>query len=651
MTSNETPYFPNEDDLDSLNVQFFELWSDKLKLCTVNTKVLDNLLPPDLRLAAPTNRWRDEDSLAPGGSEKKRKVSVSSLSVAQIAAAPTKASDRSTVASAAAAFPSERPEAHGEAGDTYEIGETDYIDTAFLDELRTVEYCNEDPFFPKGRLLVRECMRTIFALFAKADADEGQVVLIGSPGVGKSILFFFAALYKAQKETVVFLRRNPCSRSISAFVMRRSRHHDGSVDVLFARKIPSYKKLADLWEYFWKNLLQLKSREEVLCFIDGPKQQDVDGTLSGGYDFYCTSFGYDGFKTHQEYHKLWILDAWNDVDAVKALGLYPHKHSREKAEKVYNLCGGSIQRMFQACSDEGFKRVRDAINVDTLKATRQTVQALDFVGYTRHDLTLPDLLVAMFRSQGCDSDFRMKPVQYVDSPYVMKQLATNTVTKVFKDGYEVAIKFDDRTMQGLFYKRYLHHWLMEKVKTESGFCGITNVCWSEGSAKEGMEELNQPYIYWIPSIPNFYIDAAVLLGTTMHVMQYTVATKHEFNEAAFRTVFIRKLLLSLQFDAVKVHSVTAADPTSSDALGVSQASAATDHTSSKILNVVSPAASRNASDGEMLTVEYLDHYFKLDVDDYFKLDVDADDSDGCAALFRAMLVLDPANPHVVMSDK
>jgi hypothetical protein len=73
------------------------------------------------------------------------------------------------------------------------------IDLGFLDDLRI----EDEPFFP-NRIYVRNNMRKIFGLYMN---DVGTVkpmkrptVLIGSPGVGKSVLFFLAAIYRCSQK-------------------------------------------------------------------------------------------------------------------------------------------------------------------------------------------------------------------------------------------------------------------------------------------------------------------------------------------------------------------------------------------------------------------------------------------------------------------
>ena len=93
---------------------------------------------------------------------------------------------------------------------SYNLCTTSIMDLNFLDPLRLVN--EEDVFFPK-KIFIRDCMKEVFQVFC-ADAQivgrkagSFQTVLIGSPGVGKSVLFFLVALYQAQFSYIMYYRR------------------------------------------------------------------------------------------------------------------------------------------------------------------------------------------------------------------------------------------------------------------------------------------------------------------------------------------------------------------------------------------------------------------------------------------------------------
>ena len=78
------------------------------------------------------------------------------------------------------------------------------LDLEFLDQLRTA-----NDFLPP-RAFVRQEMRTMFTmLVSKYEPEEEQRVLVGSPGIGKSVLFFLAALRRVvvHGEKVIYVRK------------------------------------------------------------------------------------------------------------------------------------------------------------------------------------------------------------------------------------------------------------------------------------------------------------------------------------------------------------------------------------------------------------------------------------------------------------
>lgn len=84
-------------------------------------------------------------------------------------------------------------------------------------------------------------MRQVFCLFrGDLEDDDYRRVLLGSPGVRKSIACFLAALWKALHDSrpVVYLRKVKEEKRVSAFAMNRTA--EGALDVHFSRRIKKY---------------------------------------------------------------------------------------------------------------------------------------------------------------------------------------------------------------------------------------------------------------------------------------------------------------------------------------------------------------------------------------------------------------------------
>lgn len=75
-----------------------------------------------------------------------------------------------------------------------------------------ISHADGETFLVADALYVRDCMREVFGLFHADVARDprpmpsvtSSAVLVGSPGVGKSILFFLAALDQARKSKIVY---------------------------------------------------------------------------------------------------------------------------------------------------------------------------------------------------------------------------------------------------------------------------------------------------------------------------------------------------------------------------------------------------------------------------------------------------------------
>jgi hypothetical protein len=232
------------------------------------------------------------------------------------------------------------------------------------------------------------------------EPEDRPTVLIGSPGVGKSVLFFLAAIYrcsqKAEKEVVVnkkTVKRGVVNTSIyyrwahsdpmvSVFIMFRDKdQEDGEhkVHVLFTRSLNenNFSSLSDL-DRFLRLHLKL-DREHYFAFVDGPNHTETDKTLKGTYDYFCTSGGIPAFKNCLwGMARRWILNGWTKDEAIQALitlhvrqhnptavgavedtALEMDKHLKEileKANRAYWLCGGRIRDLLKAYDDfEGVK--------------------------------------------------------------------------------------------------------------------------------------------------------------------------------------------------------------------------------------------------------------------------------------------------------
>lgn len=194
------------------------------------------------------------------------------------------------------------------------------------DYLRVLMTMDKEKLFP-STIYVRDCMREIFRLF-HGDLEDEDVrrVLLGSPGVGTSVLFLIAALSKALTDSkpVVYFRKVREGKQVSAFVMNRTA--EGVLDVYFPRRIKKFGHNKLLQEA--RELMECFGLDEDSCysFLDGPRH-DSTSDLEAIYSYFCTSGGHPQPKSGETgILYLWILPGWTASDAVDgfaALGFLP----------------------------------------------------------------------------------------------------------------------------------------------------------------------------------------------------------------------------------------------------------------------------------------------------------------------------------------
>jgi hypothetical protein len=154
-----------------------------------------------------------------------------------------------------------------------------WIDLQFLDEL--LESPDEETFLVPSKIYFRSCTRRVFCLF-REDVDKDlkrkpnlarSVAFVGSPGVGKSILFFLAALHRAQTIRTLYYRQTNADMA-SMFVMTPV--GNGRVHVWFSRNLRKGRWGAAIglsgidvdYQFF------LQNRYNYYTFVDGPRYQE-----------------------------------------------------------------------------------------------------------------------------------------------------------------------------------------------------------------------------------------------------------------------------------------------------------------------------------------------------------------------------------------
>lgn len=420
----------------------------------------------------------------------------------------------------------------------------------FLGGLRMAD--DDDPFLPR-RIYMRNCMRVIFGYFRhdvlKRNSNR---VLLGSPGVGKSVLFFIAALYNVEVKNslpVVYLRKTREEKQVSAFAIFRT---ENGLRVFWCRDIEKekYKGTATCRRVV-AALFGLETRQCVV-FLDGPRH-DEEKDLNAFYEYFCTSGGHPLPKNAQKDMFLWILDGWSQAETVALFKLLGR--TEEDAIEAHTICGGCVRDMLEYTGgdDDSRKLIRNTLErlVGRLNEGNISLVMTSTSRNNDDDSGNPDRLRTMFNGD-CEIPHMLPAaIQIVDSAFVMTclrgRLNLESYLRALKFGKEIG----SGTIVGVYFEEIIHQWFTDSPPT-----GITGVCRSKGTRAQGVLELKTEGIYWIPSIPNFKnIDAAVVLGRVLYVFQDTVRRGHGFNEDTFWQEFVAVVRGQVPFDSVHVYIV------------------------------------------------------------------------------------------------
>jgi hypothetical protein len=437
------------------------------------------------------------------------------------------------------------------------------LDLGFLGPLRLPveeegkDRAPEETFLLPPAVHVRDCMRTVFGLF-REDVERGKppgsksAALVGSSGVGASILFFLSALHQATARTVVYYRltNDQENEKPSLFVMMPEDDDKGVVRVWFSRNMDK-RSIHDNGG-ITRVSLDLESalyvgREEYYCYVDGPNHREENNLMGGTYDYFCTSGGFPRYKGSETGKRLWVLDGWTQEEAMD--GLTSLNHDKLKAEDAYFLCGGNIRAMIKAC--DSFQEVRKSLDalveedVDTKSVELVVTNAL-----RSRDASNPDRLRTMFerRLEEDGDSWRkvMRAYQRVDSSYVMGRLLEILESGPFFEAYLLSRNHGIGSAEGIFFE-YLFHKRVQEI-AELEMLPSEDVCFSKGTAAQGLEMLSRPKLYWKPSTPHFKaVDSALVIDDVLYVFQFTIMDKKKYDGDALERDFVRAVRGTIGF--------------------------------------------------------------------------------------------------------
>jgi hypothetical protein len=418
---------------------------------------------------------------------------------------------------------------------------TNTVSLSFLQKLKVAN--GIDRIIPDA-VYVRDCMRLIFNRFADDEASgvAGRIprtLLVGSPGAGKSVLFFLAALFRARRHLTIYFRDTVADRGVSVFVMIPAKGN--KVHVLFTRHLDRrlhHGRLDSLSLILEENLRI--DRKMYFAFVDGLCH--TEDPLSGTYDYLCTAHGFPGFAYGDlRSSRLWILDGWTKEEAAAALAMVGH--GKKKAETIFWLCGGDVRDMLHACTPQRFNQVK------THKAYMlRCGGAVEMAAIPPFRFNQEDLLRTMFRVKGSDGERLMKPVHIVDSKHLVECSWKTLDVEAFRQAYELSRLLDDTAVQGLYFEFLIYHWF-EKVKP----LPIESIHWAKGKGLEGVSEIEHPNVYWIRNMEcSPFVTSAVLVGEALCVVQVTIRDSLDFSFDEFMETFVGPVKKKLKFKSLVV---------------------------------------------------------------------------------------------------
>ena len=401
------------------------------------------------------------------------------------------------------------------------------------DQLLDLSGCCGSVHFVPDHVYVRDEMQHVLNTVTSKEPPT-TLVVIGSPGVGTSVVFFLAALNLAaiQQKRVIYLRWVETEEEKpTLFVMETATHKPGHCTLgqfsffKFQYSVEDVARAAVEYGYqtngTWRFLL------------DGPKESTVK-SLSGMCFDLCASGGYKTpsnaarMTTH-----LTVMGGWTEDSLVHAM-IHLQKLTAQRAKDVYAHCGGRIRLALNYVEDEAAVQnwadtvVADLGGAPGILARNET--------NARTLVERQDQLRTMF--EGTTG----RPIQLVDSHYLLTtRLWDRVTTDDLRQAYNVAVALDSRTMMEVLLAELMHKWFQRAQP--SPMIGLVRSQRGTTNCEHGVGDLTEPLIYWVPSTPKFAnIDAAFLdANNELHCIQYTIRDSPSFHKETFENDLVLKL--------------------------------------------------------------------------------------------------------------
>lgn len=437
------------------------------------------------------------------------------------------------------------------------------IDLAWLKNISL----EEEPFFP-GKVYVRKEMCDVFGELTKKNRKPFQI-LIGSPGVGKSVLLFLVALRRVLKEgtPTIFARKTKyVGELVSVFYMRKV--DDTHIQVFYDRQVENSVTVNDATNYVLSKFENVHTKPSVhilnsrcLLYIDGLHEGDPD--LVHPHHYLSTSGGYDSPQGESaKGTSLVVLGGWSKDSLSAAFAALEVDFSgMNETDRVVENQDGTMETPDDEENDGGGAKVDDneigelgdeQHGVDAFGAEGEDDQEdndtmLDEIFYHTGGrirevfeyakdphtwkkekkamvgrIKKQDAMLSVIETKGSggeDSPDRVRTMfrrgdpgffgdclQVVDSQFFAHLLQDRCGLEQYYNAYIHAKKTGLASAAGCHFEELVHQ-LFHKCPQP-----IEECVQSVGSGAEGLAQLTKYRVYWAPSIPNFAnIDAALLL--------------------------------------------------------------------------------------------------------------------------------------------
>lgn len=441
-------------------------------------------------------------------------------------------------------------------------------DDNFILDLAPLDALKADPeVLIPDKIFVRNCMQEVFDYLVRTP-DEKINIVVGSPGVGKSLLSFLAALQVASigQKKVLFMRKTRIRvEGISIFWMQGN--SQGSVDVYVNRLVDREKTLVTLKGDISRQLLEVRADGSNLrIVVDGPNHQN-DQDIPVDSDL-VTSGGHPGPKREQRrYTRTMPLSAWSIHEmraGMKALYDVP----TEIVDMIYDTIGGDYRITKETINSilKGSEpKLWNEITVDD-RIVSQNIRDLQYElqgiidRLEEHQINKMNLCIAGTKMQGGeidrlrslhgsymvndDGEVKSRTSQFIASAFLCRALVSMISLKSIQQSLTIAKNSQSGSPFGWQFEYFGHKIFYELSKAVDSSLDKNNkdprpIHVDPFEVEQGkVAKLNRSSLYWQPDIPNFpNIDAAIAINNVLYCLQYTIKEEHKFNYSTFVSTF------------------------------------------------------------------------------------------------------------------